>query len=100
VTVRGGRPLSSVTNAARMHLTLDVGSVEAIRELALLLPRQEDAKGEVIARLRTGTGEAPRVRLGRNFKLDTDLIERLLPIEGLANVALTARADSHLRLVK
>jgi DNA polymerase-3 subunit alpha len=100
VTVRGGRPLSSVTNAARMHLTLDVGSVEAIRELALLLPRQEDAKGEVIARLRTGTGEAPRVRLGRNFKLDTDLIERLLPIEGLANVALTAKADSHLRLVK
>jgi DNA polymerase-3 subunit alpha len=100
VTVRGGRPLSSVTNAARMHLTLDVGSIEAIRELALLLPRQEDAKGEVIARLRTGTGEAPRVRLGRNFKLDTDLIERLLPIEGLANVALTAKADSHLRLVK
>jgi DNA polymerase-3 subunit alpha len=41
-----------------MHLTLDVGSIEAIRELALLLPRQEDAKGEVIARLRTGTGEA------------------------------------------
>jgi DNA polymerase-3 subunit alpha len=40
------------------------------------------------------------VRLGRNFKLDTDLIERLLPIEGLANVALTAKADSHLRLVK
>jgi fatty-acyl-CoA synthase len=35
-------------------------------------------------------GEAPRVRLGRNFKLDSDLIERLLPIEGLANVALTA----------
>jgi DNA polymerase-3 subunit alpha len=35
----------------------------------------------VIARLRTG-GAEPRVRLGRNFKLDSDLIERLMPIEG------------------
>jgi DNA polymerase-3 subunit alpha len=38
------------------------------------------------------------VRLGRNFKLDSDLIERLMPIEGLANMALTAKAD--LRLVQ
>ncbi|MEO0033248.1 MAG: polymerase subunit alpha, partial [Pseudomonadota bacterium] len=31
---------------------------------------------------------------------DSDLIERLIPIEGLANVALTARAERHLRLVE
>ncbi|NKJ41799.1 DNA polymerase III subunit alpha [Novosphingobium sp. SG720] len=97
VTVRGARPLASVTSAARMHLTLDVLREDAMRELALLLPREPDAKGEVIARLRTATGAQPRVRLGRNFKLDSDLIERLMPIEGLANLALTAKAD--LRLV-
>ena len=94
----GARPLSSVTSAARMHLTLDVTREDALRELALLLPREPDGKGEVIARLRTASGAEPRVRLGRNFKLDSDLIERLMPIEGLANMALTAKAD--LRLVK
>ncbi len=100
ITVRGARPLASVSSAAQMLLKLDVTKPEALSELALLLPRREGNKGEVIARLRTGTAREPRVRLGTDFALDSELIERLLPVEGLANVALTARADRHLRLVE
>ena len=100
VTVRGARPLSSVTSAARMQLKLDVTKPEAISELAMLLPRGGDAKGEVLARLRTGSPKEPLIRLGGDFRLDSELIERLIPIEGLANVALTARAERHLRLVE
>ena len=100
VTVRGGRPLASVTSASRMVLKLDVSKPEAITELAMLLPREEGGKGEVLARLRTGGPKEPLIRLGNDFKLDSDLIERLIPIEGLANVALTARAERHLRLVE
>lgn len=100
VTVRGGRPLASVTSAARMVLKLEVSKPEAITELALLLPRGNEGKGEVLARLKTGGPKEPLVRLGNDFKLDSDLIERLIPIEGLANVALTARAERHLRLVE
>ena len=100
VTVRGARELASVTSAARMQLKLDVSLPEAITELAMLLPRGADGKGEVLARLKTGGPREPLVRLGNDFKLDSELIERLLPIEGLANVALTARADRHLRLVE
>jgi DNA polymerase-3 subunit alpha len=66
----------------------------------MLLPRAEGAKGEVIARLRTGTSREPCLRLGANFALDSEVIERLIPVEGLANVALTARPDRHLRLVE
>jgi len=100
VTIRGARPLDSVTSSAKMLLKLDVSSEEALGELALLLPRGNDGKGEVLARLRTGGRHEPLVRLGTDFRLDSDLIERLVPIEGLANVALTARADRHLRLVQ
>ena len=40
------------------------------------------------------------VSLGSNFQLDGDLAERLAEIEGIANVALTAkRGGGHLRLV-
>ena len=42
----------------------------------------------------------PWAILGQDFRLDSELIERLIPIEGLANVALTARPDRHLRLVE
>ena len=100
VTVRGARPLASVTSSSRMLLKLEVNKPEAISELAMLLPRGSGATGEVLARLRTGGPKEPLVRLGNDFKLDSDLIERLIPIEGLANVALTARPERHLRLVE
>ena len=83
-----------------MQLKLDVSKPEAISELAMLLPREPGGKGEVLARLRTGGPKEPLVRLGNDFKLDSDLIERLIPIDGLANVALTARPERHLRLVE
>ena len=99
VTVRSARPLAEVKSAARMLLQLEISSVDAIAELAQLLPRDPAGTGEVRARLRTGGGAAPLVTLGRDFHLDSDLVERLLAIEGLANVALTARGERNLRLV-
>jgi DNA polymerase-3 subunit alpha len=100
VTVRGARPLASVTSAARMVLQCDVLRPEAIGELALLLPRADDARGEVRVHLRTGRAREPWAILGQDFRLDSEVIERLIPVEGLANVALTARPDRHLRLVE
>ena len=100
VTVRGARPLSEVKSASSMLLKLDILRPEALPELALLLQRGADGRGEVLARLRTGTGQEPLVRLGRDFQLDGELAERLASVEGLANVSLTARRGAgHLRLV-
>ena len=100
VTIRGARALASVTNSARMLLKLDVSRESALAELAMLLPRGEDGKGEVQARLKTGERIEPLVRLGTDFKLDSELVEQLVGLEGLSNVALSARADRHLRLVQ
>ena len=61
--------------------------------------RDPAGTGEVRARLRTGGGNTPVFSLGRDFHLDADLVERLIPVEGLANVALTARGTRNLRLV-
>ena len=100
VTVRGARPLSEVRDAARMLLTLDVHTVEAMRELREVLVEGEAGKGEVMVRLRIGHSSAPMLRLGRDFELDGQLVERLLQIGGLSNVSLTTRRGaSHLRLV-
>ena len=100
VTVRGARPLASVTSAARMMLECEVHSVEAVQDLAMLLPRAGDARGEVRVRLRTAQGRDAWAVLGQDFRLDSEVIERLIPVAGLANVALTARPDRHLRLVE
>jgi DNA polymerase-3 subunit alpha len=100
VTVRGARPLAEVRNDARMLLTLDVHTAEALQELRLALIEGEAGRGEVLARLRIGEGTDPLVRLGRDFDLDGELAERLAHIDGLANVALTTRrTQAQLRLV-
>jgi DNA polymerase-3 subunit alpha len=100
VTVRGGRPLAEVKSAARMRLTLEIDEVEAIKQLAVVLERQEDGKGEVLVRLRTGMGTDPLVLLGDDFKLDGELAELLQTIPGLSKVSLGARPSGpSLRLV-
>ena len=100
VTVRGARPLSEVTSAARMLMTLDIDHEVAIQELATLLLPGEPGRGEVRARLRTGGGNEPWLRLGADFQLDGELVERLAMVEGIGNVTLTARrGGDHLRLV-
>ena len=100
MTVRGARPLAEVRSAARMMLTLDVHTLEALHELRLALPEGGEGKGEIVARLCIGGNAEPRLRLGRAFELDGELAERLAQIEGLANVSLTTRpGPSHLRLV-
>jgi DNA polymerase-3 subunit alpha len=100
VTVRGARPLSEVRNSARMVLTLDVATPEALQELRLALREGAEGRGEVLARLRIGQDKDPLVRLGRDFDLDGELAERLAEVEGLANVSLTTRrGPTHLKLV-
>ena len=100
ITVRGARPLAEAGAAVRMLLTLDVERIEAVQELALVLPRRAEASGEVLARLLLPDGQRPVLRLGRDFALDGELAERLAPIDGLANISLTARrGGDRLRLV-
>jgi DNA polymerase-3 subunit alpha len=100
VTVRGARPLADVRNAARMLLTLDVHSPEALEALRLALIVGEDEHGEVLVRLCIGEAREPQVRLGRCFELGGELAERLAQIDGLANISLTSRPGrSPLRLV-
>ncbi|MEP7222810.1 MAG: DNA polymerase III subunit alpha [Novosphingobium sp.] len=100
VTVRGARPLSEVREAARMELRLEVSKTEALSELALMLPRGEDGRGEVLIRLRTGGEREPLLRLGGDFRLDGELAELVSAIPGVAQVALSARRGAaNLRLV-
>jgi DNA polymerase-3 subunit alpha len=64
------------------------------------LPRSAEATGEVIAILRTGGSKDPTMRLGADFQLDSELVDRLTMIDGLRNPVLSARRGAaHLRLV-
>jgi DNA polymerase-3 subunit alpha len=81
-------------------LSLEIGEPEALAALRLLLVPSDDGKGEVLARLHTGAGRDPLVRLGGNFALDGELAERIQEIPGISRVSLRAKpAGAKLRLV-
>jgi len=86
--------------ASSMQLRFDVLRPDVFAELVQILQPGEPGRGEVLARLRTGTGQDPLVRLGSDFHLDGELAERLASVDGLANVSLSARrGTANLRLV-
>ncbi|WP_310534453.1 DNA polymerase III subunit alpha [Novosphingobium sp.] len=100
ITVRSAQPLAEAKQAARMELRLEIDRIEAISDLAMLLPRSAEATGEVIAILRTGGAKEPLMRLGGDFQLDSELVDRLTMIDGVRNPVLSARRGAaHLRLV-
>ena len=100
MTVRGARPLSEVREASKMELRLEIDRIEAISELSLLLPRDDKASGEVFARLRTGGSREPLLRLGSNFQLDGEVVDRISAVDGVHHVSLGARrGPANLKLV-
>ena len=77
---------------------MDVESEAAIRELALMLTPGEKRRGEVIVNLQLGGGQTQKMRLGWDFALDGELIERLEAIDGISHVSLRPqRTGGHLR---
>ncbi len=104
LTVRGGRPLASVSGSTPMILKADILSLDALAELKLELASDgvadEKAMGEVLVRLVLGADDEAFMRLGRRFALNGDLAERLAGVEGIENVALEPlRGRSNLKLV-
>jgi len=100
VTVRGARPLASVTGRTPMVLRANILHPGALLDLKAELTTQDTAPGEVIVSLPLEHGGQASLRLGRNFKLDGDLVTRLQSIEGIEEIKLSPiRSDARLRLV-
>ncbi|MEL6529381.1 MAG: DNA polymerase III subunit alpha [Pseudomonadota bacterium] len=100
LTVRGAKPLQSVSGKMPMLLRADILSHDALNHLKLELATGSEAPGEVIVRLSMANDETASVRLGTSFVLDGELAERLAAIEGIENVELAPlRRRANLKLV-
>ena len=100
ITVRGARPLAEVTQCARMRLTCEVHTREALEHLAATLEPGRPGYGEVLVRLRISGAHGPLLRLGRDFALGGELVDRLSRMPGLTDVSLApVRGATRLRLV-
>jgi DNA polymerase-3 subunit alpha len=100
ITVRGARPLAEVTSSARMRLECTIETRAALDALRLALEPGRPGHGEVLVRVRIDGVRDPLIRIGRDFALGGELVDRLAQVPGLSDVTLTpVRGATHLRLV-
>jgi len=102
LAIRSAQPLDTLSGSAPMRLSLSVTRPDAFGALSGLLQARGGGRGEVHARVtleHARPGETAELSLGRNFRLDGELVEHLEAIEGLEQISLQA-ISGRLHLVK
>ena len=97
VTVKRIQPFETLAASARFTVEATVADAGAFRALAALLGDHRGARGEVWAKVPLAEGDA-RLRLGRDFLLDMELVTQIEAIPGVSAVTLE-RAAAQLALV-
>ncbi|WP_420605300.1 DNA polymerase III subunit alpha [Novosphingopyxis sp.] len=102
LTVRGARPLTAGADSpaeARLCLEMQVDCEIALREIANIALPLAGGRSELIVDV-PGAGKRARISLGRTFRVDETLRERLMSLEGISHVAdLRPSGPPPLRLV-
>jgi DNA polymerase III subunit alpha len=98
VTVKRLQTFDTLANNTRLKAEIRISDVSAIQALAAELSGALGGRGELIAIVPSGNGEA-RIRLGRNFSLDAEMAARLEHLPGVAAFTLGAADPPRLALV-
>jgi len=97
VTVRMVQSFSSVSSGLRMELWVDVEDAAAVPVIATILSGARGGRAEVRLRARLEDGRIVSLRVGRDFQIDAEVMERLGAIPGVAGIVVPERPP--LRLV-
>jgi DNA polymerase-3 subunit alpha len=98
VTVRAARPLDGVTSNARLRMEITLTDATGLSVLAEALAGATGGRGEV--RLKVSAGERQVTLLvGRGYQLESDLIETIERLPGVATVELEPIGMPQLALV-
>ncbi|MFZ5746276.1 MAG: DNA polymerase III subunit alpha [Pseudomonadota bacterium] len=90
VTVKRVQPLEALAVSARLVLDVTIARAEVLSTLANLLSALRGGRGEVRARVPVGAEAEAELILGRDFRLDAELVGRIEALPGIAAAALQA----------
>jgi DNA polymerase III subunit alpha len=99
-SIKSAKPLQGLVSVSRLKMEMDVGTQDALHELARMLAPLQGGKSELIIRTPADFGRFAHIVLGRRFQLDAELKAQLEAIDGIANVQLAPLSVSHLSLVR
>ena len=99
VAVRRVQLLDTLTGAARLVVTVEIRSIEAVAVLAGSLARARGGRSDVSARVALSGGRSAVVLLGRDFLIDGECIAALDVLPGIISVSVEPATVPRLALV-
>jgi DNA polymerase-3 subunit alpha len=84
VAIRRVQSFESIAGAARLHLDLTIADASALPLLANLIGEHRGGRCTVQLKVASRTGETATVILGRNFRLDEEMVDRIRALPGIA----------------
>jgi DNA polymerase III subunit alpha len=88
IAVRSAKPLSGLVANTQFKMLLDIEREDAFMQLQGLILPLGGGRGEVVVRTRAADGKTADITIGRKFRLDVELVEKVKGIEGVGHVAL------------
>jgi DNA polymerase-3 subunit alpha len=98
VTVRSVQPFDRLSQRTRLQLEIEVEDAVAIRAIAAMMAGEHGGNGQLRLRVPTCDGNADLL-LGRDFRLDAELVARIERLDGIVSARLTAAEAPRLALV-
>jgi len=98
VSVRRVQPFEALAASARFAVDLNVVHPAALPALAALLADHKGARGEVRATLMLADGTAAEMLLGRDYRIDAELVGHIEQLPGVTGVEMR-RVEARLALV-
>jgi DNA polymerase-3 subunit alpha len=99
IAVRTAKPLSGLVANTQFKMLLDIEREDAFLQLQGLIQPLGGGRGEVVVRAPAGNGRTADIVLGRKFRLDVELVEKVKGIDGVGHVEL-APVKPHLMSVR
>jgi DNA polymerase-3 subunit alpha len=98
ITVRAARPLDGLSCNARLLMEIELADDSTLADLATALGEAKGGRGEVHLIVPT-SGKSARLRLGRDYRLDGELVEAIERLPGIVEVQLEPLDPPRLALV-
>jgi DNA polymerase-3 subunit alpha len=86
--IRSAKPLDGLYSATRLKMQMEVAKPEALSLLAELLAPLHGGKSELVVKTPISNGKFAHIVLGRRFKLDAEIADKMRAIDGVQNVEL------------
>ena len=88
IAIRSAKPLAGLVSNTQFRMLLDVEREDAFARLQSLIQPLGGGRGEVVVRTSAANGKSADIVLGRKFRLDVELVDKLKDIDGVGHVEM------------